>query len=59
MKKVLREITTELQTLCHEGMADAEIGIKVLDGFYKIGRIKKEIVSGENTREVFVIEAEV
>ena len=59
MKKVLREITTELQTLCHEGMADVEIGIKVLDGFYKIGRIKKEIVSGENTREVFVIEAEV
>ena len=59
MKKVLRELTTELQTLCHEGNSNAEIGIKILDSYYKIGKIKKEIVYGEKTREVFVIEAEV
>ena len=40
-------------------MSNCEVGIKVLDGFYKIGEIKKVIVSGEKTREIFVIEAEV
>lgn len=59
MKKVMRELCTELQTLCHEGNADAEIGIKIRDAYYKIGQIKKEIVYGEKTREVYVIEAEV
>ena len=32
MKKVLRDLTTELQTICHNGMSDCEVGIKVLDG---------------------------
>ena len=59
MKKILRDLTTELQTICHNGMSDCEVGIKVLDGYYKIGNIKKEIVSGEKPREIFVIEAEV
>lgn len=59
MKKVLRDLTTELQTLCHDGNSNAEIGIKILDSYYKIGDVKKLIVRGENAREVFVIEAEV
>lgn len=59
MKKILRDLTTELQTLCHEGNSNAEIGIKILDSYYKIGSIKKLVVSGENAREIFVIEAEV
>ena len=59
MKKVLRDLTTELQTICHDGKSDCEIGIKVLDSYYKIGNIKKLVVSGEKAREVFVIEAEV
>lgn len=57
MKKTLRDLTTDLQTICHNGMSDCEVGIKILDSFYKVGEIKKVVVHGEQPREVFVIEA--
>ena len=55
---VIRDLTTALQTIAHEGYADCEICIKLHDGFYRIGKISKAVVHGENTREVFTIEAE-
>ena len=58
-KKTIRDLTTELQTIGHEGFADCEICIKLHDGFYKIGKISRAVVSGETKREVFTIEAEV
>lgn len=57
-KKTIRDVTTELQTIGHEGYADCEICIKLHDGFYKIGKISRAVVSGETKREVFTIEAE-
>lgn len=57
-KKTIRDVTTELQTIGHDGFADCEICIKLHDGFYKIGKISKAVVSGETKREVFTIEAE-
>ena len=58
-KKTIRDVTTELQTIGHDGFADCEICIKVHDGFYKIGKISRAVVHGETKREVFTIEAEV
>ena len=57
-KKTIRDVTTELQTIGHDGFADCEICIKLHDGVYKIGKISKAVVHGEKTREVFTIEAE-
>ena len=56
MKKTLRDITTELQTHCHEGESDKKVKIKVLDVLYEVGSIKKISADGET---YFVIEAEV
>lgn len=57
-KVTIRDITASLQTIGHDGFADCEVCIKVHDGFYKIGKISKAVVSGETKREVFTIEAE-
>lgn len=56
MTKILRDITTELQTHCHEGESDKKLKIQVLDAYYNISGIKK-VVSGDET--YFVIETEV
>lgn len=56
MTKILRDITTELQTQCHEGESNKQIKVKVLDAYYNIGSIKK-VVAGDET--YFVIETEV
>lgn len=58
-KTTIRDITTTLQTIGHEGFADCEICIKMHDGFYKIGKISRAVVHGKTKREVFTIEAEV
>ena len=56
MKKTLREITTELQTQCHEGESERKLKIKILDAYYDIGEIKKVVAGNE---VYFIIEAEV
>lgn len=56
MKKTLRDITTELQTHCHNGESEKKLKIKILDAFYDIGEIKK-VVSGNET--YFVIDTEI
>ena len=56
MKKTLRDITTELQTHCHEGESDRNVKIKILDAYYDIGDIKK-VVSGNET--YFVIDTKI
>lgn len=56
MKKLLRDVTTELQTHCHEGESDKKLKVKVLDAYYDIAAIKK-VISGDET--YFVIETEV
>ena len=56
MKKTLRDITTELQTYCHNGESEKKLKIKILDAFYDIGDIKK-VVSGNET--YFVIDTEI
>lgn len=57
----LQELTTRLQTLCHEGWATHEVGVKVLDTYYKTGDILKLTTgSGDDTGKVyFVIDTEV
>ena len=57
-KKTIRDFTAELQTIGHDGFADCEICIRVDDGYYRIGKISRTVVSGETKREVFTIEAE-
>lgn len=52
----LRNLTTELQTHCHNGDSECNIVIKILDAFYKIKGIKTEH-SGID-KKVFIIEAE-
>lgn len=52
----LRELTTELQTHCHNGDSECNAVIKILDAYYKIKCIKRE-VSGTG-EPVFIIEAE-
>ncbi len=55
MSKILRDITTECQTHCHEGESNSKVKIKILDAYYDIAAIKK-IVAGNET--YFVIETE-
>ena len=57
MIKTVGSVATDLQTIAHNGDAQAEICIKVLDTYYRIGDIKKLVVHGEQPREVFAIEA--
>ena len=57
-KVTVRDFTAILQTIGHDGFADCEICIKLHDGFYRVGKISKAVVHGENTKEVFTIEAE-
>ena len=56
MTTILRDITTELQTQCHNGESHSKIKVKILDTYYDISGIKK-VVSGDET--YFVIETEV
>ena len=58
----LGELTTRLQTLCHEGWANHEVNIGVLDAWnYKIEGVHKvETGNDDNdTKVTFVIMAEV
>ena len=57
MIKTVGSVATDLQTIAHNGDAESEICIKILDTFYRIGDIKKLVVHGEQPREVFAIEA--
>lgn len=59
----LGELTTRLQTLCHDGWATHPVGIKVLDAHYDIGEVLKVSVGNddipENQKIYFVIDTEV
>ena len=55
MTKIMCDISTELQTHCHEGESDKKLKVKVLDAYYDIAAIKK-IVADDET--YFVIETE-
>ena len=57
MKKTLRELTTVLQTLCHEGHSNCEVLIGHLDNVYDIDDIKTQ--SDPDGKISFVIKAEV
>ena len=56
MIKILRDITTELQTHCHDGESNCKVKVKVMDVLYEVDSIKKISADGET---YFVIEAEV
>lgn len=36
----LRELTSESQTLCHEGFSESEVYVSVLDAVYRIDKIQ-------------------
>jgi len=36
----LRELTTESQTLCHEGFSESKVFVSVLDAVYRIDKIQ-------------------
>ena len=48
MKKVLRELTTELQTLCHEGYSDHDLKVHINGKSYDVQKafvgIEKDVV---------------
>ncbi len=52
----LRNLTTELQTHCHNGDSECNVVIKILDTYYKIKGIETER-SGTG-KKIFIIEAE-
>ena len=58
--KTLRELTTELPTLCHEGYSDCPVLTSVLEAHYNVGEIHKMEVFGENSHKTyFVLDTEV
>lgn len=61
---ILGELTTRLQTLCHDGWAEHPVGIKVLNALYDIGDVLKVTVGNdededEDKKIYFVIDTEV
>lgn len=59
--KTLSELTSELQTLCHEGFSECPVLTSVLEAMYKIGDVHKMTV-GNNERDrktYFVLDTEV
>ena len=59
--KTLRELTAELQTLCHEGFSDVPVLASVLEAHYKIGEVHEMNVYGNDGKErkYFVLDTEV
>ena len=62
MKKTLQELTTELQTLCHEGYSNCEVAVMVNDEIFAAGEVRKVINDKDNFEDFpdypfFVIEA--
>ena len=59
--KSLRDLTAELQTLCHEGYSDCPVLVSVLEAHYKAGGIHKMTVGNGDVadRTYFVIDTEV
>lgn len=59
--KTLRELTTELQTLCHEGHSDCPVLTSVLEAHYKIGEVHEMNVYDKdgNEKKYFVLDTEV
>lgn len=61
MKK-LRDLTAELQTLCHEGYSDCPVLVSVLEAHYKAGDVHKMSIGNDddpkNLKIYFVIDTE-
>lgn len=58
----LGELTTRLQTLCHDGWTNHTVGVKVLDAHYNIGEVLKVTIGNdedEDKKIYFVIDTEV
>ena len=59
--KTLRELTTELRTLCNEGYSDVPVLTSVLEAIYKVGDVHKMTVGNDeqNSKTYFVFDTEV
>ena len=57
----LGQLTTELQTLCHNGHATDEVCIALYDGIYEVGKIKclGDILAKDGIKKCFGITCEV
>lgn len=58
----LRELTTRLQTLCHDGWSEKTVGIQILDAYYDVGEVFKVTIGNEEDEDkkiYFVIDTEV
>ena len=54
----VQKLCDELTILCHKGHAQDEVGIRVLDAFYKVGEVNQTTIYHEDTKtELFTIEA--
>lgn len=51
----LRELTTDMQTACHNGDSNSEVFIKIADALYKV---KGANILNFNNKTYFVIEAD-
>ena len=58
--KTLRELTAELQTLCHDGYSNCPVLVSVLEAHYKAGDVLKMSVGNDeaDSRTYFVIDTE-
>lgn len=56
MKKTLQDLTTKLQTLCHEGMSTVPVKIRCGCTFYYIKGLRLE--HDENGNEFIALDAE-
>ena len=57
----LGELTTRLQTLCHNGHATDEVCISLYDGVYEVGKVKciGDILTESGIKKCFGITCEV
>ena len=57
----LGKLTTELQTLCHNGHATDEVCISLYDGIYEVGKVKclGDVLVGTEIKQYFGITCEV
>ena len=56
MEKTLQDLTTKLQTLCHEGMATVPVKIRFDGAFYCVKGLRLE--HDENGNEFIALDAE-
>ena len=54
---IMQKLTCDLQNICHEGESGSDVVIKILDSFYKVGKIVPYVLP--SGKKVYAISGEV